>query len=367
MFELFDDSLFGLLLVMLVLTALATRFWNWNWLWSAPLSASVRQKLTAHQGQAAKLQVVFEDLGHSLQSFEGKMRKQIAAVENKLKDLSGDLGKVRQETHGIEKHVGKLEVKTDIAATKLVDVKHQVDVDAGALKQIGVQNKSSIDLVDSNTFQMVHLEHEVHHLEHAIHGIKLKQMDDKVKSSLGKVNSNARQIGHIEDEVKGLLKHELSDLKKELHGLLKHEVHGLEHPDHYKNGDYESRRRAVAELESANRKIENLMDETIQVEAGYQNHYSWDLNGGLNGTPPAQEYEEHHRKLIDAAQHIFRDVRKHLNRTAIQDMELASKQIDWSRGELFANPASPEVARAYHQHVKEYFISLKEAISGSLH
>jgi hypothetical protein len=363
MFELFDDSLFGVLLVMLVLTGIAARYWNWR----GPLNSSARQTLMANREQATKLQEVFEGLGHGLHNFEGKMRRQLASVEGTLARVSSDLGKVRQGAHAIEKHVGKLEVRSDVAASKLDAISHQVDVDAGALKRIGDQNRDSIGVVNINTLQIDHLEHEVHHLEHEVHVLKLKRIDAKVKSSVGKVDSNARQIDHIEQEVKGLLKHELTGLKQELQGLLRHEVRGLEHPDHYKNGDYENRRRAIAELESANRKIENLMDETIQVEAGYQTHYSWDRNGGLNGMPPAQEFEEHHRKLIDAAQHIFRDVRKHLNRAAVQDMELAAQQIDWSRGELFANPASPEVARAYHQHVKEYFISLKEAISSSLH
>lgn len=361
MFELLDDSFFGVILIMLLLTGIAARYW------SQPVSASSQRRLTAHKEHTAKLHAAFEDLSRGLYGFEGKMRKQFEMLEGKLTSMSEDVDKTRRETHDIDKHVGRIEVKSAATTTKLDALKHQADLDAGELKRIGNQNQSTIGLVNQNAQLTDHITYDVHHIEHEAQNMKLRRMDEKVKSGIGKVDSNARQIGHIEQEVKGLLKHELSDLKRELHGMLRNEVHGLEHPDHYRNGDYENRRKAITELESANRKIENLMDETIQVEAGYQTHYSWDWNGGLNGTPPAQEYEEHHRKLIDTAQHIYRDVRRHLNRAAVQDMEAASQKIDWNRGELFANPASPEVARAYHQAVKEYFVALKSAIASSMH
>ena len=79
------------------------------------------------------------------------------------------------------------------------------------------------------------------------------------------------------------------------------------------------------------------------------------------------ECEEQYRKLVDAAQNIFGDVRIHLPRAAILAMELEAEQLDWSKGELFTNTGSSEAVKAYHQQVKNYLIKLKGAISRCLH
>jgi hypothetical protein len=256
-------------------------------------------KLRESGEQITKLHTVFENLGHTIHSVEGKMRKQLESVESKVSYLSVDLGEARREAHDIVKHVDSLEAKTVAAATDADAIKNRVDEAACALKRI----------------------------------------DDEIKDNMGMVNSTDRQIDHVERE-----------------------VHCLEYHDHYKAGDYDSRSVATAELESADRKIERLMDETIQIEAGYRRRCVSERNGATL----AEEYEEHHRKLIDAAQHIFFDVKKYLSRAAIRAMEVEEEQIDWSRGELFANTASDDAAKAYHQEVKDYFIKLKEAITKSL-
>ncbi len=297
MFDLIDvfyeSPVLWALIVLIVLTGLASRYWSQAFIFP------IQVKLKENGEQITKLHTVFENFGHTIHNFDGKMRKQLESVESKVSHLSADLGEARREAHDIVKHVDSLEAKTVAAAAKVDAIKNQVDEEA----------------------------------------CELKRIDDEIRGSMGMVNSTDRQIDHLE-----------------------HEIHCLDYQDLHKAGDYDSRRSAIAELESADRKIERLMDETIQIEAGYRRRCASERNGATL----AEEYEEHHRKLIDASQHIFYDVRKYLSRAAIRAMEVEEEQIDWSRGELFANTASDDAAKAYHQEVKDYFIKLKEAISRSL-
>jgi chromosome segregation ATPase len=345
-YSIINDPLVWLAMATVLGTGIAYSYW------SDPVAASIDGKLRRTSEHAKNVQQVLDGLGKGAVAFEGKLAKQIAAIETRIGKLSSDVGAVKHETQVIDKHVGKLEAKTGVTVSKLATVLNKVDADASRLKRIDDQVRDGAGKVLSNSLQIDHLEHEVHDLE-------LRRLDDGLKSNTGRVISNTRHIGHIEHEVKSLLRNELKGLRQELQAI----GHGNGHGNGHSNGDYDMRRRAITELETADRKIEKLMAETIQYEAGYFGQSSWQVNGAAS----SQEHEEHHRKLLDTAQHIFRDVRKYLTRTAVQDMEVEGDQIDWSRGELFANPGSPEAVRAYHLQVKDYFIKLKEAISGSLH
>ena len=335
MFGLFDYDPAVWFIVFILLTGILLKFR------SEPVTYPLQQKLKQIREQTTKLQDVFKDIGLSIQNLEALMRKPIEAFESKIALAGVALGEARHEVKDLRQRFDKVEIKAGVIPPKVENLKQQVDELIGKVTLIDAQNKENASQINGNTVQIDHLKHAVHHIEREMHQHELKQLDNKLKIGLGRVVRNTRQIDHIEQEVESLIRHD--------------DYH------HHSNGDYDGRSRAIAELESADRKIENLMDETIQIEAGHMG-----LPRSLNGMS-GQEFEEHHRKLIDAAQHIFRDIRKYLTRSAIQDMEVAGEQIDWTRGELFANPTSAEASRAYHQHVKEYFIKLKDAITSSLH
>jgi outer membrane protein OmpA-like peptidoglycan-associated protein len=366
--SLFNETALWGLLVMLMLTGFASRFWT--------TARSIQVKLTEGGERVAKLQGVLESVGHTVQNLGDRTQKKLESVESNVARLIGTVGEVRREAHKIEKHVDSLETKSAVVTTKVSTMKLQVDTEVDELHRIADQIMNASGSIDRTSRQVDHLEHEVHSV-----GL-VKRFADQVKNKLGVVDRTARQIDHLEHEIHGLEKaHRLElqriadQLKSNRGGVernarhidhLEHEVlglHGPEKHDGYKWGDHDSRRRAIAELQSADRKIEKLMDETIQIEAGHRIIYIPERDA----LEMAQEYEEHHRKLIDAAQDIFRDIRKYLAPTAVQAMEAKNEQIDWSRGELFANTSSSEAARAYHQQVRDYLIKLKEAISRSLH
>jgi chromosome segregation ATPase len=158
MFETLNEPIVWLMIVVTVLTVFVARYW------SHPVTASVQQKLREAEDQVAKLQKAAEVFGRTVREIEAKFEKQIETISGKVAHLSGDVGEVRREAHDIDKHVDSLEMKTDVAATKVEAVKHQVDVEVGELKRI----------------------------------------DDQVKDSLGKVKTNALHIQYLEDEVRGL-------------------------------------------------------------------------------------------------------------------------------------------------------------------
>jgi chromosome segregation ATPase len=159
MFELFNESLFLVLILMLVLTGIATRFWR------NPLPSSLRVKLSESEAHVAKLQKLSEGLGRTIQNLETKMQKQLDAVESKVASLSSDVGAAIRETHDIEKHVGSLEAKTDVASTKVEAIKHQVDAEVGELKRIDDQIKDNMGKGKTNALHIQYLEDEVHGLE----------------------------------------------------------------------------------------------------------------------------------------------------------------------------------------------------------
>ena len=338
---LFNEPAFWELIAMMVLIGLAVNYWLHPIKAAAP--PFVNWKLKEGKEHAVELQDVFGNLGHTIRNLEEKLRKQLEAVEKKAVQLTTDGKLARHAVRDAQKRAGKLAVTTDVFIARLGGVEHYVDAEISKLKQIAAQTKDNIGLTDANAEKIDHLTHEVHHLEHEAHHIELQQIDNRFKAGMTRVIRELHDAGWGPD-------------------------HNGNGNGHNGNGHYDGRSRAIAELESADRKIENLMDETIQIEAGYLGHYSRALNSlpALNGMP-SQEYEEHHRKLIDTAQHIFRDVKKYLTHNAVKDMDVEGEQVDWSRGELFANPTSLEAARAYHQQVKDYFIKLKEAITSSLH
>lgn len=159
MFDLFNESLFLALIVMAALTVIASRFWR------NPLTSSVKIKLKESEAQVAKLQKTAENLGRSIQNLESKMQKQLEAVEGKVAHISSDVGVAKREAHDIEKHVGTLEAKADVAVSKADAIKHQVEAEAGELKRIDDQIKDSMGKVKANAQHIKYLEDEVHDLE----------------------------------------------------------------------------------------------------------------------------------------------------------------------------------------------------------
>ena len=337
----FIDAMFNeeeLLLILIATTAMTAAVVAYFW-------PRVPGKLSRHRERAARLRESFE-IEPMIQALEAKLRKHLEAVESGIAQTGSAISLLRHEAGDAEKHAGRLAIQVGSVGNKFGSVNAGVDSEISSLKQLHDLGRENAILVDGNTLKIAQIEHEVHRLYREAHQIELRRIDEKIKSGLTRVHRNARQIEKIENEVLVLLRQP-----------------DQEYHDHFQNGDYgESRSRAIAELESADRKIENLMDETIQMETGYFGHHARPGNG-----MPTQEYEEHHRKLIDTAQHIFRDIKKYLMRTSVHDMEIEAEKVDRSRGELFANPANTEAARAYHQQVKDYFIKLKEAITESLH
>jgi outer membrane protein OmpA-like peptidoglycan-associated protein/uncharacterized protein YoxC len=338
---LLDKSAWGVI-AMTILSGLAIGYWR--------TARSIKETLKKSGEQVASLHTVFENLRHASHTLEGKMQR-LESMESNVARLSGAVDTARREAHDVEKHVDSLATKSDIAATEVAAIKHRVDTGDADLKRIDDQIKDTTDRGDRAARHIKRLEHDVHDRESVKRtqltnnniGWALKRIAAEVKSNASGIARDGRHIEHLE-----------------------HEVHGFQGPKNHEGStrdDFDSRRRATAELESADRKIETLMGETIQIEAGYQNGDA----SASNGTQLAQQLEEHHRKLIEAAQQIFRDVRKYLGRPAIQAMEVQDEQLDWSRGELFANAASPEAAMAYHQQVKDYFIKLREVTSRRLH
>ena len=158
----YEEQILWALIVMIVLTALASRYWSHTFI------SPIQEKLKEHGEQIAKLHKVSENLGHTVHSFEGKVQKQLDSVECAVSHLGGDVGKVRREASDLEKHVNNLEAKADVTATKIDAVKQQVDEDVCELKRIDDQIKDGMGRVNNHARQIDHLEHEVHYLEHEL-------------------------------------------------------------------------------------------------------------------------------------------------------------------------------------------------------
>lgn len=328
-----ETTLWGLV-AMLLLTGFASRFWM--------TARAFEGRARENGNRAAKLQGVFETLNHTVQNLGGLMQQRFAAIEGHTTQLIGTTARIRHDTRDVEKHVDKLEVTKTGVTTKVASVKEQVEMEAAALQRIADQVKQDVDNIVQKERQVDHLENEVHNIG------MVNRIANQVKSKMAVVDRNARQLDHIEQELLAL--HSPAKLNGNGHG-------------HKWHGDHDHRHRALVELQSADRKIEKLMEETIQIEAGQRIIYVPERDA----VEMAKEFEEHHRKLIEQAQDIFADVRKYLNHAAVQLMEAKNDQIDWSRGELFSNTGSSDAAKAYHQQIREYLVKLKEVISRCLH
>ena len=346
--------------------------------------ASAREEMLARLRditmRVSNVQTASAGLAADVQKFDAGLQTRYESLKGSISRLSGVLGDVRREAHFVEKQVCRLETKTAMATHKVDAVAQQVKVEVNELKSIEDKIVSNISKIKTYGQQIEALEHEVrslerkrlhYHINSSIglvtntsrqlsqierevqalkglensHGVDLKRIDSEIKNSIAKVNHNALQINHLEREVHVLENHD--DLKNGHSGS--------------KNGTYQARLKAEAELNSAYRKIEKLMDETISVEIGCQVLYTSERQGLI----VAQDIEEHYRKLMELAAYIFNDVRKYFAPCTIQAMELEAEQLEWSRGELFTNAGNPETARAYHQQVKAYLIKLKESITKS--
>lgn len=324
------------LIGMVLVAGFAARYWM-----------SVRSfydNLAQGRERVIKLDKTLESLGLCVHELSDKMQRKFASVETGVATLSVAVGTARREAHDVEKHAGKLDTKSAVATAKAYAIRRQVDMEVGELKRISDQVNSTLSNLDRNTRQIDHLEHEVHNLG------MLKQIADQVSSRMSGVGQEMRRIAaQVKQSTNGSGRNGL------YLGHVEDGARGVEH--------HEARRKAIAELKAADRKIEHLMDDTIQTEAVYRTNFG----SQLDDLELAQEYEEHHRKLIEAAQQIYGAVHKYLVPTAVEAMEAENEQVDWNRGELFANTASLDAARAYHQQVKDYFIKLKDAITKSLH
>lgn len=323
------------LLLALFMTSFAVRYW----IATRTLNAGIAH----NDGRIARIDQLFGDIGQSLQKFGGGAQRKVELLSGSVGNLSQAALEVRREAHDVETHACKLESKATAAQAKVQTVKTRIEAEVGELRRIGAEVKGALGNIERNTRLIDQLEHEVHTVE------TLRRMARQV---MFKVNGVGFELKRIAAQVRN-------------------QHNGAEHTplsiDHVTNGHAgskeEYRRRAITELTAADRRIEKLMDDTIQTEAGYQTIFgSQFVRNEL-----ALEVEEHHRKLIDTAQSIFRDVRAFLAPASVQVMEALNEQIDWCRGELFANPSSMEAAKTYHAEVKDYSIKLKEAINKSLH
>ena len=159
MFELFNETLVLMLILMVILTGLGVRYWR------NPLASSVHMKLKESEAQVAKLQKTSEHLTRTIQQLEVTFQKQFETVEGKVTRLGTDVGAVRKEAHDVDTHVGSLAAKTDVALTKVDAIKTQVEAEVSELKRIDDQVKDSLGKVKSNALQIRYLEDEVHGLE----------------------------------------------------------------------------------------------------------------------------------------------------------------------------------------------------------
>lgn len=332
--------------------------------------------------RVASLQGSSADLALGVQGLDAGMRMRFDAVEGHISRLGAAIGEVRRETHFVEKQVSKLEAKADIATHKVEAVAQQVQAEAVELKRIDERIGQCVGKIKTYGQQIDRLEREVRSLE-------LKRVHYQLKNSIGLGNANARQISLIERNVQTLngiensnkndLKRIDSEVKKSIARVnhnavqithLEREVQVLESHEEFKNGNGESkngalktRAKAEAELKSAYRKIEKLMDETISLEIGCQMVYSSERQSLI----VAQENDEHYRKLIEMTEEVFDHVKKYFPPAIVQCMNLEGEQLEWCRAELFANASNPEAAKAYHQQVKMFLIKLKDSISKAIH
>jgi chromosome segregation ATPase len=173
MFEILNEPLLWLMIVLTVFTGVAVRYW------SNPLTEMVQEKLKSSDEQIAKLQKLSESLALTVHDLETRLQKQFDAVESKVTHLTGDVGNVIRETHDLDKHVGTLEVKADAAASKVDTIMHHVDVEVGELKRIDDQVKDSLGKVKTNAHHIQYLEDEVRSLVRELHVAPIRTRRDR--------------------------------------------------------------------------------------------------------------------------------------------------------------------------------------------
>jgi chromosome segregation ATPase len=173
MLEVLSEPVVWLMIVITFLTVFVARYW------SNPVTASVQQKLREAEDQVTKLQKAAESFSRTVRDIEAKFEKQLEVVSNKVAHLSGDVGEVRRETHDIDKHVDSLEAKTEVAASKVDAVMHQVDVEVSELKRIDDQVKDNLGKVKTNTLHIQYLEDEVRGLARELSVIPVRTRRDR--------------------------------------------------------------------------------------------------------------------------------------------------------------------------------------------
>ncbi len=157
------------LIVLAVLVGLTV------WYWAT--TRSIKQRLKASREHVARLEKVSDSLKHTVRDLEDKLQKQLASIEATITQLGGTVGEAQRETHDVEKHIDVLETKTEVAATAVDTIKHQVDMDVGELKRIDEQVKNSISRIDRNARHIDRLEIEVHTLLPGARPIRERHLD----------------------------------------------------------------------------------------------------------------------------------------------------------------------------------------------
>lgn len=153
------DPLFVIVLMVLIAFIAA-------WYWSKPNSGLARRwRLRGNEVQLVALKKPPENPNHMIADLDGKLSKQIDALNARLTQLGTDLSEIRRTTVGIDKHVDALESKSETVITKVDAVGHQVDMDVGELKRIDEHVKDSIGRAKGHALQIQNLEDEVRALE----------------------------------------------------------------------------------------------------------------------------------------------------------------------------------------------------------
>ncbi len=367
--DLLSEAAFGAMVVVFGLTIAFIWAWN-NW-----LSADLQEMLQDFARRVTGIERTSTSLVKGFRDVDTSFRARLDLFETNLKKLNGDLGDVRREAHSIEKQVDKLDTKTTVTVSKVEAVEKEVNTEASEVKRID-------DQIQTTTTKINCYQRQIQDLEREVHALELRRVNYQLKASIGLLSSNSRKIHAIGHEVKGLKGLESFDRVEisRISGQVEQSVRQLEHLEHevhhghnghhgphhgYPNGKIhlDHGGKVDAELRSAYRKIEKLMDETIAIEIGPDLIFT----SGRHGVAAAQEYEEHYRKLIELAQYIYNDIKKYLPRAAINAMEVEEEQLDWARGELFTNSGSSEAVKSYHMQVKTYLIKLKDVVSKCLH
>lgn len=269
--DLLSEAAFGAMVVVFVLTIAFIWAWN-NW-----LSADLQEMLQDFARRVTGIERTSLSLAKGFRDVDASFRARLDRFEASLKKLNGVLGDVRREAHTIEKHVDKLDTKTTVATSKVDEVDKQVSSEACEIKRID-------DKIQTTTTKINCYQRQIQDLEHEVHALELRRVNHQLKASMGLLSSTTRKVHSIGQEVKGLKGLESFDRGEILRisGQVEQSVRQLEHLEkevhHGHNGHHGGHHgghhnghgihidhggKIDADLRSAYRKIEKLMDETI--------------------------------------------------------------------------------------------------------